>query len=173
MLIEFYFHNILCNSIIDNMLIVPETYKYGKVILDTSNEILYFYEMEYYDSMKYVFDNINNLENENKSIMLTHFYAILKMGHNALHNMESRISTYHIDNNYDPNICKTQEMIIGHLTSTNMFVYNDKCVLIDFGDATRRKETTHLHRHQLERYINEHFQKNYVICHNSCNFKFA
>lgn len=142
MLIEFYFHNIFFNSITDNILIVPQTYNYGKVILDANNEILYFYEMEYYDSVKYVLDSINNLDNESKWLKLSYFHAILKKGHTALHNMESRISAYHIDNQYDPGLCNSQLMtsagrLFHAVTAANMFVCGDKCVLIDFGSAAR------------------------------------
>jgi len=134
MVIEYYFHNVFFNSITDNILIVPETYKYGKVILDANDEILYFYEMEYYDTEKYVLDSINNLDDESKLRKINYFYNILKNGHTAICNMESRISVFHRDYAYPPeNACIYSYIKCPH----NMLIYNDKTVLIDFGEATR------------------------------------
>ena len=45
MLIEYHFQNIFVNNVTDSILIVPQTYNYGKVILNTNNEILYFYDI--------------------------------------------------------------------------------------------------------------------------------
>jgi hypothetical protein len=141
MLIEFYFHNIFFNSITDNILIVPETHKYGKVILDVNNEILYFYEMEYYDTNKYVLNSINNLDDESK----LHF-DILKNGHTAICNMESRISVFYRD--YADTGETSLERFLRYLR--NMLIYNDKTVLIDFGEATRNQNNT---SHTVYRYI--------------------
>lgn len=134
MLIEFYFHNMFFNSITSNILIVPETYKYGKVISDANNEILYFYEMEYYDTTKYVLDIINKLDDESKLHKIKHFFDILKNGHNELSVMESRISVFHRDHEpYPDETCIYK--YIEH--SRNMLICNDKTVLIDFGEVSR------------------------------------
>jgi hypothetical protein len=158
MLIEYYFHNIFFNSITDNILTVPQTYNYGKVILDANNEILYFYEMEYYDSVKYVLDSINNLDNESKWLKLCYFHANLKLGHNTLHNMESRISAYHLDNHYDSTIDHSQDMLFRKIATTNMFVYNDKCILIDFGAASRLQEISGT-LDQLDAYVTNNISR--------------
>jgi hypothetical protein len=146
MLIEYYFHNIFFNSITDNILIVPETYKYGKVVLDGNDEILYFYEMEYYDSKKYVLDSINNLDDESKLHKINYFFDILKNGYTALCNMESRISVFHRDHAYPSGTGLDQ--LLTH--PCNMLIYNDKTVLIDFGEATRNQNNT---SHAVYRYI--------------------
>lgn len=157
MLIEYHFQNIFVNNVTDSILIVPQTYNYGKVILNTNNEILYFYEMEYYDSKKYVLDSIINLDNESKLRKILYFHTIFEPGFTALRNIESRISVIHADNNYDydptfsQNISRalsnSRLMVREYLESlmhySNMLIYNDKLILIDFGEATREKRCPH------------------------------
>jgi hypothetical protein len=156
MLIEYYFHNIFLNSVNNNILVVPQTYNYGKVIIETNNEVLYFYEMEYYDSTKYFLDSINNLDVENKLQKIRYFNDIFNNGYTALCNMESRISVFHIDhdtprwfnevvnNALNANDKSSKEKAVEYLmqnidalTSYNTFIYNDKFVVIDFGEAGR------------------------------------
>tara|TARA_B110000285_G_C15046739_1_gene574715 strand:- start:384 stop:1235 length:852 start_codon:yes stop_codon:yes gene_type:complete len=154
MLIEYHFQNIFVNNVTDSILIVPQTYNYGKVILNTNNEILYFYEMEYYDSRKYVLDSIIDLGNESKLRKLLYFHSIQYNGYTAICNMESRISITHGD---IPNICHDDSNDIeysldssellnkGHLdafviNNYNMLICNDKLVLIDFGEVARSRE---------------------------------
>jgi hypothetical protein len=137
MLIEYYFHNVFFNSITDNILIVPETYKYGKVILNANNEILYFYEMEYYDTEKYILDSINNLDDESKIHKINYFFDILKYGYTALYNMESRISVFQRDQFHLPLADTCIYKYIKSLDHNNMLIYNDKAVLIDFGEVSR------------------------------------
>jgi hypothetical protein len=141
MIIEYYFHNIFFNSITDNILIVPETYKYGKVILNTNDEILYFYEMEYYDTEKYVLDSINNLDHESKLRKINYFVDILKNGLNALSNMESRILLFHRDHPAYPRMTCIYEYI---KCPRNMLIYDDKIVLIDFGEVSRISKTINI-----------------------------
>jgi len=161
MLIEYYFQNIFVNNITDSILIVPQTYKYGKVILNTNNEILYFYEMEYYDSTKYMLDSIINLDNESVLRKILYFHTIFEAGFTALRNMESRISVIHADNNdYNPAFSRNinhalsnsslikKEYLDPLISYNNMLIYNDKLILIDFGEATREI----CHHNLLRRY---------------------
>lgn len=156
MLIEYYFHTIFLTSTTDNILVVPQIYNYGKVIIETNNEVLYFYEMEYYDSTKYVLDSINNLDVENKLHKIRYLNDIFNNGYAALCNMESRTSVFHIDhdtpvwfNGLVDNALNASDKSskdraveyliqnIDTLTSYNNLIYNDKFVLIDFGEAGR------------------------------------
>jgi hypothetical protein len=154
MLIEYHFQNIFVNNVTDSILIVPQTYNYGKVILNTNNEILYFYEMEYYDSKKYVLDSIIDLDNESKLRKLLYFHSIQYNGYTAICNMESRISITHGDlanichddcNDIEYSLDKSELLNKGHLdafviNNYNMLIYNDKLVLIDFGEVARSRE---------------------------------
>ena len=154
MLIEYHFQNIFVNNVTDSILIVPQTYNYGKVILNTNNEILYFYEMEYYDSTKYVLDSIINLDNESKLRKLLYFHTIFETGCSAIRNMESRISISHGDwQDIDPdNNCYNLEELLEEVleNNANLLVWNDKLVLIDFELVTRRRDHDSSHESSNE-----------------------
>lgn len=163
MLIEYHFQNIFVNNVTDSILIVPQTYNYGKVILNTNNEILYFYEMEYYDSIKYVLDSIINLDNESKLRKLLYFHTIQYTGYTAICNMESRISISHGDlgniqeRNYNINYALNNSELFGKtnlypfiIDNYNMLVWNDKLILIDFGEVARNQ----VHNSRLREYNN-------------------
>ena len=120
------------------------------VIKSTNNEILYFYEMEYYDSIKYVLDSIINLDNESKLRKLLYFHTIFETGRSAIRNMESRISISHGDwQDIDPdNNCYNLEEALEN--NANLLVCNDKLVLIDFELVTRRREHDSSHESSNE-----------------------
>jgi len=162
MLLEYHFQNIFRNNITDSIVIVPQTYNYGKVILNANNEILYFYEMEYYDSVKYVSDSMIDLDNESMLRKILYFHDILDDGCAAIHNIESRISLIHRDHEYNTSLIgyHTKEELANGLlsdssknseeylhilvkslliSSCNIFIYNNKLILIDFEDVTRNK----------------------------------
>ena len=102
--------------------------------------------MEYYDSKKYILDSINNLDDESKLHKINYFFDILKNGHTALCNMESRISVFHRVHGY-PSGTGLDQLLT---QSCNMLIYNDKAILIDFGEATRNQNNT---SHAVYRYI--------------------
>lgn len=162
MLMEYHFQNIYRNNITDSIVIVPQTYNYGKVILNANNEILYFYEMEYYDSVKYVLDSMIDLDNENMLSKILYFHDILENGCEAIRNVESSNPLVHADYGYDTRYFgyDTKESLVNELhsdssknseeylsilvnslfqSSKNILIYNNKMILIDFGRTTRNK----------------------------------
>lgn len=139
MLLEFYFHNIFYNNT-DNSLIIPETYKCGKVLLEANNEILYFYEMDYYDSEKYILDSINNMDDEHKSRKIFDINNIIKDGCITLDKIENNILIYHNDGFAHEYVHMDEDEVVIEVSS-NMMVYNDKPILIDFGSSTRNLKT--------------------------------
>ncbi len=157
---EFYFHNIFFNN--TDKLVIPKTYNKGKIILD--NEILFFYEMEYYDTKNYIHNLLNATDVKliDKFKKVKHYYDMLtEYSTTVIPALETKINIFHhdypdftdfpgvcdfhipdMDPDMDPDaICDLEDHFrwsaLHIINVHNILSYEGKCILIDYEDCTR------------------------------------
>lgn len=177
---EYYFNNLFFNNNTCDTLIIPKTYNKGKIILDTNNEICFFYEMYYYDNstcIKYLLDT--NIELQSRLNKLDFYYNLLcEHTCNIIPTFKTKINIFHNDynkqrkHNYEEAFINNMKHLIYTsfeedisesvrqiMYGCNVFIYNNKCVLIDYEDCTRidTSKPPHNPLKRLKRYLQDKY----------------
>jgi len=158
-LTEIYFHKLAFNNNNNNNVIIPEIQDYGELIDMEDNKTIYFYKIPYYEKkLNTDIDIICRLENNNIVIdnnaehrVLLDSYKKYMEGYNVLSYLHEKYNINHNDiwfnsekdnlKDYMENYSKTRNASIKEsilkLQKSNMYISNNKCIIIDFEFACR------------------------------------